>query len=263
MADLLVEKQGHTTIFTINRPERMNALGGTVRADLAAGIREFEADPGQYAAIVTGAGDKAFCAGADLKEMAAAAADGTRLPVSPGPDMYGIAACEKVTIAAVNGLAVGGGLEIAICCDIRLAAEHAWFGVFEVKRGIIAGVAANVLPRLLPMGVVMDMMLAGERLPAEDAYRLGFVQAVVPRDKLMETALARAEQVAGHSQAAIWGTKQVLKFWRDALIAEQQRYYEAVTHRVMLSGDVHEGPRAFAEKREPAFRNAWPDPFQH
>jgi len=263
MADLLVEKQGHTTIFTINRPERMNALGGTVMADLAAGIKEFESDPSQYVAVVTGAGEKAFCAGGDLKEMAAGAAEGTRLPISPGPDIAGIAACEKVTIAAVNGLAIAGGLELAISCDIRVAAEQAWFGVFEVKRGILAGVAVNVLPRLMPMGAVMDMMLAGERLSAADAYRLGLVQAVVPQDKLMETVLARAEQVAQHSQAAVWGTKQVLKFWRDALMAEQQRYYEAVIHRVLLSGDMHEGPRAFAEKREPTFANAWPDPFKH
>jgi len=262
MADLLVEKQGHTTIFTINRPERMNALGGTVNADLTEGLKEFQADPDQYVAIVTGAGDRAFCAGGDLKEMADNASSGNRMPVSPKPDIAGLAACEKVTIAAVNGLAVAGGLEIAISCDIRIAAQNAWFGVFEAKRGILAGVAVSVLPRLIPLGVAMDMMLAGERLTADDAYRLGLVQAVVPREKLMETALARAEAVAQHSQAAVWGTKQVLKFWRDALMAEQQRYYEAVIHRVLLSGDIHEGPRAFAEKREPAFSNAWPDPFQ-
>jgi enoyl-CoA hydratase/carnithine racemase len=262
MPDLLVDKQGHVTIFTINRPDRMNALGGTVNADLTAGLKEFEADPDQYVAILTATGDRAFCAGGDLKEMAEGASSGSRMPISPQPDIAGLAACEKVTIAAVNGLAVAGGLELAISCDIRIAAEHAWFGVFEVKRGILAGVAVNVLPRLVPMGVAMDMMLAGERLSADDAFRVGLVQAVVPRDKLLETALARADTIATHSQAAVWGTKQVLKFWRDALMAEQQRYYQAVVHRVLLSGDVHEGPRAFAEKRDPQFRNAWPDPFQ-
>jgi len=262
MADLLVEKQGHATIFTINRPDRMNALGGTVNADLTAGLKEFEADPDQYVAILTATGDRAFCAGGDLKEMADGAATGSRLPISPQPDIGGLAACEKVTIAAVNGLAVAGGLELAISCDIRIAAQNAWFGVFEVKRGILAGVAVNVLPRLIPYGVAVDMMLAGERLSADDALRVGLVQAVVPREKLLETALARAEVIATHSQAAVWGTKQVLKFWRDALMAEQQRYYQAVIHRVLLSGDVHEGPRAFAEKRDPHFRNAWPDAFE-
>lgn len=261
MADLLVEKHGHTTIFTINRPERMNSLGGTVMRDLDAGMQEFQADPDQYVAIITGAGDKAFCAGGDLKEMADNAASGTRLPISSGPDIGGLAACEKVTIAAVNGLAIAGGLEVAISCDIRIASENAWFGVFEVKRGILAGVAVNVLPRLMPMGAVMDLMLSADRLSVEDAYRLGLVQQVVPHDKLIETALAKADMIASNSQAAVWGTKQVLKFWRNALMAEQQRYYEAVVHRVLLSGDVHEGPRAFAEKREPKFSNKWPSAF--
>jgi enoyl-CoA hydratase/carnithine racemase len=261
MPDLLVDKQGHTTIFTINRPERMNSLGGTVMADLTAGLREFQEDPEQFVAIVTGAGDKAFCAGGDLKEMAEGAASGTRLPVSPGPDIGGLAACEKVTIAAVNGLAIAGGLEVAISCDIRIASEKAWFGVFEVKRGILAGVAVNVLPRLMPMGAVMDLMLSGDRLTAEEAHRLGLIQRVVPHEKLMETALEKADMIAQNSQAAVWGTKQVLKFWRNALMAEQQRYYEAVVHRVLLSGDLLEGPRAFAEKREPKFSNRWPSPF--
>lgn len=260
MTDLLVEKRGTATVFTINRPRSMNALNDPVREALADGLAEFQADPGQYVAIITGAGGEAFCAGADLKEMAADVADGTRLPVSLAPDIAGVAACEKVTIAAVNGLAVAGGLELAISCDLRIAAEGAWFGIFEPSRGILAGVAVNVLPRLMPLGAVMDMMLAGERLSAEDACRLGLVQRVVPRDELIESALAKARMVARNSQAAVWGTKQVLSFWRNALLAEQQRYYQAVMHRVLLSGDVLEGPRAFAEKREPTFANAWPDP---
>lgn len=261
MSGILIEKQGHTTIFTINRAERMNALTAAAAADLTAGVADFQADPDQYVAVITAAGDKAFSAGADLKEMADNAAGGRRLPVSSWPDIAGIAACEKVTIAAVNGLAVASGLELAISCDIRIASDNAWFGVSEVSRGVIAGVAANVLPRLMPMGAVMDLMLSGDRLTADDAYRLGLVQAVVPRDKLLETALDKAEMIAKNSQAAVWGTKKVLKFWRDAMIAEQQRYYEAVAHRVLLSGDVHEGPRAFTEKREPTFRQAWPDPY--
>jgi enoyl-CoA hydratase/carnithine racemase len=261
MPDLLVDKQRHTTIFTLNRPDRMNALGGTMMPDLVAGMQEFQSDPDQYVAIITGAGDKAFCAGGDLKEMAANAAGGARLPLSPSPDVAGLAACEKVTIAAVNGLAIAGGLEVAISCDIRIASENAWFGVFEVKHGILAGVAVNVLPRLMPIGAVMDLMLSGDRLTAEEAHHLGLVQKVVPHDKLLETAVAKADMIAQNSQAAVWGTKQVLKFWRNALMAEQQRYYEAVQHRVLLSGDVFEGPKAFAEKRAATFRQAWPNAF--
>ena len=215
MSDIAVEKQGHTTIFTINRPERMNAMSTTSAAELAAGIAEFQADPDQYVAIITAAGEKAFCAGGDLKEMAANAAGGRRLPISAAPDVAGLGACEKVTIAAVNGLAVGVGLELAICCDIRFASDNAWFGLTEVKRGIIGGIAVNVLPRLMPMGAVMDLMLSGDRLTADEAFRLGLVQRVVPQDKLLETALEKAETIGKNSQAAVWGTKQVLKYWRD------------------------------------------------
>ena len=261
MPDLLIEKQGHATVFTLNRPDRMNALSTGVIADLHAGLQEFQNDSNQYVAIITGAGDKAFCAGGDLKEMGDKAAAGTRLPMSPAPDIAGLAACEKVTIAAINGLAIAGGLELSLCCDIRIASENAWFGIFEAKRGILAGLAVNVLPRLMPLGAVMDMMLSGERLSAADAHRLGLVQNVVPGDKLLETALAKADAIAKNSQAAVWGTKQVLKFWRDTQMAEQQRYYQAVMHRVLLSGDVFEGTKAFAEKREPNFRQAWPNPF--
>ncbi|MER7687170.1 enoyl-CoA hydratase-related protein [Streptomyces sp. NPDC097610] len=261
MADLLVDKHGHTTVFTINRPERMNSLGGTVMPDLVAGLAEFQRDPDQYVAVITGAGDKAFSAGADLKEMAARTEGGTAVPVSRDPDIAGLAACEKVTIAAVNGLAVAAGLEISISCDIRIASENAWFGAFEVEHGFLAGVAVNILPRLLPIGTVMDMLLTGGRLTAEEAHRLGFVQQVVPREQLLETALKKAEMVARKSQVAVWGTKQAIKFWRDALLAEQQRYYEVVAHRVLLAGDLLEGPRAFAEKREPKFRNQWPSVY--
>jgi enoyl-CoA hydratase/carnithine racemase len=262
MPDLLVEKQGRTTVLTINRPERMNALGGTVMEDLTTAVAEFNADPTQRVAILTGAGEKAFSAGADLKEMAEGNGDSRRLPMSHNPDIGGLAASEKPIIAAVNGLAVAGGLEAAISCDIRIASENAYFGVFEVKRGFLAGVAVSILPRLLPYGTTMDLMLSGERMTAQQALGLGFVQAVTAPGELMDRALAKADMIAQNSLAAVMGTKAVLKFWRDAMLAEQQRYYEAVIARVLLSGDFLEGPKAFAQKREPTFSNGWPDPFE-
>ncbi len=260
MADLLIEKHGRTTVFTINRPDRMNALGGTIVADFTEGMREFSADPDQYVAIITGAGEKAFSSGADMNDVSDNVDSGAKFPISEGPDLFGIAACEKPVIAAVNGLCVAAGFELALCCDIRLASEKAWFGLFEVKWGIIAGLAVNVLPRLLPMGTCMDLLFTADRLSAADAYRLGLVQKLTPPDQLMEEALKKADMIAANSQPAVWGTKKVLKFWRDAMMAEQHRYYEAVIHRVLLSGDVHEGPKAFAEKRTPQFKNRWPEP---
>lgn len=260
MPDILVEKQGHTTIFTLNRPAVHNSLTRNMFAELTEAVGEFNADPSQYVGIVTGAGEKAFCSGFDLKAMAAEVSEGSRLPIHGWPDIAGISDSEKPIIAAVNGLAVAGGCEIAICCDIRIAATSAWFGLFEVKVGVIAGVAVNILPRLIPIGAAMDMMLSGDRMTADDAHRLGLVQKLVAPGELMDAALKKAEMIAANSQTAVWGTKKILKFWRDAMVAEQQKLYEAVTHRVMLSGDIHEGPKAFAEKRKPNFKNRWPQP---
>lgn len=262
MPDLLIERHGAVTVLTINRPDRRNAFTKQVMADMAAAVAEFNADPSQRVAILTGAGDKAFCAGGDLGDVAANADAGTALPMSAGPDIGGLAGSEKPVIAAINGLAVAGGMEMALLCDIRIAAEDAWFGLFEVSRGFIAGVASLKLPRMVPLGVAMDLMLAAERMSAADAYRLGLVQQVVPADELMAAAMTKAEKIARQSPTAVWGTKKILRHWHDTMLQEHHRYYEAVTHRVLLSGDMHEGPKAFLEKREPRFSDGWPNPLK-
>ncbi|NKQ56125.1 hypothetical protein HFP15_24920 [Amycolatopsis sp. K13G38] len=256
--DLIVEKIRHTTVFTINRPERLNALGGTVLTDLTAGIKEFQADPGQYVAIITGTGTRAFSSGADLKEMAGQVPDGAGLPLAASPDMCGLGSCNKVTIAAVNGLAVAGGLALCISCDIRIASDRAWFALPEVRHGILAGRALTALPRLLPFGTVADLMLTGDGLDAQNALRLGLVQQVVPQHAVLAAAVEKADTIARNSPAAVWGTKQVLNMWRNFLSAETHNYYQAIAHQVFGSGDVIEGSRAFAEKRQPEFVQAWP-----
>lgn len=259
MSELRIDRDGATTVFTIDRIERRNALGRDVVAALTEGIAEFERDSAQRVAIITATGSDAFCSGFDLKEMAESGSSGApTLPISPFPDICGVAACEKPVIAAVNGLAVSGGLELALSCDILLCTPDAWFGAFEVKRGFLAGVAVNVLPRLVPYSVAADMLLAGTRLSAQRALELGLVQEVVEQGRLHQAALERAHAIAGHSPAAVWGSKQVLRYWRDLQLTEQQRYYEAVINRVLLSGDMLEGPRAFVEKREPQFSDGWP-----
>jgi enoyl-CoA hydratase/carnithine racemase len=258
MADVLIDKHGHTTVFTLNRPDQLNALGGTIHEDLAAGLAEFENDPEQYVAIFTGAG-RAFSAGGDLKGMAKTAAAGDHMPISHLPDSNGIAASNKITIAAINGLAVAGGLELAISCDIRIASDQAWFGVFEVKRGLTAGTAVNVLARLIPYGTALDLMLTGDRMTVEDALRVGLIQHIVPHGTVLDAALARAELICQNSPAAVWGTKQVMRFWRNALLTEQHAFYLDINERVLASGDAAEGTTAFAEKRSPTFRSAWPE----
>lgn len=260
MPELLIEKDGAITVLTINRPERRNALGRDVYAALTEAVADFESDATQRVAVITATGDQAFCAGFDLKEMAPDASEKSTLPISPTPDIAGVAACEKPVIAAINGLAVSGGLELALSCDIRVCTRQARFGAFEVARGFLAGVAVNILPRLVSYGVAADMLLAGTLVDAERALHLGLVQDVVEREQLLPAALARAEAIASHSPSAVLGSKQVLRHWRDLQLAEQQRYYESVVHRVLLSGDFLEGPAAFAQKRDAVFSDGWPAP---
>jgi len=260
MSDLLVDRQGHITVFTLNRPEKLNSLGGTLSEEFVSGMAEFDADPDQYVAIITGAGDRAFSAGADLTEVAARTAKSGAANIGTNSvDLWGVGSSPKPTIAAVNGLAVAGGLELSLNCDIRIAADSAWFGVFEVKRGIMAGVAVNLLARYMPLGDALYMLMTADRVTAQDALRLGLVQKVVPRDQLMDESIRVAEMIAANSQVAVQASKRVAYFWRNLAIRESLEYYKSINQRLMLCDDPLEGPRAFAEKREPKFSNRWPE----
>lgn len=256
--DLKIDRHGRVTVFTINRPHRHNALSLSLAAEFEDAVKAFSQDNAQRVLIITGAGEKAFCSGADLMEAQDLAEQGTQLPVAPEQDIMGVAKCEKPVIAAINGLAIGAGLELTLCCDFRLAADNAWFALPEVERGFLAGVAAVMLPRLMPIGAVMELMLSGERLGAEDAKRLGLVQQVLPPSDLLKVAMERAERMTHFSQAALWGTKQVIRYWQDRAIDDHDRYYRHVIKRVFSSGDVAEGLKAFVEKRPPEYSMNWP-----
>jgi len=259
MSDLLVDRQEHISVFTLNRPEKLNSLGGTLSADLTSAMAEFDADPDQYVAIITGAGDRAFSAGADLTDIAARTTAGTPSVGVSSVDLWGVGSSPKPVIAAVNGLAVAGGLELSLNCDIRIAAESAWFGVFEVKRGLMAGIAVNLLARYMPLGDALYMLMTADRVTAQDALRLGLVQKVVPDDELMTEAVRVATMIASNSQVAVQASKKVAYYWRNLAIRESLEYYQAVNQRLMLCDDVLEGPRAFAEKRQPVFSHRWPE----
>lgn len=256
--ELKIDRHGRVTVFTINREPRRNAITQALADELEAAVEAFGEDDEQRVLILTGAGEKAFCSGADLLEVGDVAEAGIKLPTAPDQFMMGLGKCQKPVIAAINGLAVGAGLEMAICCDIRLAAEHAWFGLPEAERGFLAGVAAVTLPRLMPIGEVMDLMLTGKRLGAVDAHRLGLVQEVLSSDKLMDAAMERAEKMSHCSQSALWGTKQVINYWRNRELDTHDAFYREVVAKVFTSGDVQEGLKAFAEKRAPAFNMNWP-----
>jgi enoyl-CoA hydratase/carnithine racemase len=259
--DLLVERAGHVTVFTLNRPEKLNAMTLAMGREFMAAFAEFETDPEQYVAVITGSGDRAFSSGADLHEVSAriAASSPARPTGAASVDLWGVGRSPKPTIAAINGFAVAGGLELSLNCDIRIVADTAWFGVFEVKRGIMAGIAVNLLARYMPIGDALYLLMTADRISATDALRLGLAQKVVPADMVLPEAMRVAEMIAANSQTAVQASKQVAYFWRNLAIRESMDYYRAVQQRLMLCEDAIEGPRAFAEKRAPRFTNRWPE----
>jgi enoyl-CoA hydratase/carnithine racemase len=256
---LLVERRGHVTLFTLNRPDKRNAYDDELVLAIREGFAEFDDDPEQYVAVVTGAGDAAFCSGSDLTTRAGSPSSriARGRPSFEMSQMFGIGATSKPVIAAVNGLAVGGGCEIALNCDIRIASDRAWFGLFEPKRGILPGVAVHLLPRMIAFGDAAYILLTAERIPAEEALRMGLVQRVVPHEQLLEECVALAERMCALSQLSLQGMKRVMSLHKSALVREGMELYTEVMARINAAGDVAEGMRAFGEKRDPEFRNRW------
>jgi enoyl-CoA hydratase/carnithine racemase len=252
---LLVDRRGHTTVFTLNRPDRRNSYDDALVAAIREAMEAFDDDPDQHIGILTGAGDAAFSSGSDLS--GGAGRHGRRRPTELA-EMFGVGAVTKPMIAAVNGLAVGGGFELALSCDIRIASDQAWFGLLEPKRGIVAGVAAQLLPRMISFGDAAWLLLTAERVSAEEAHRMGLVQRVVRHAEVLDEALSVAATMGSLSQVALQATKRLMSVHRNALLGESALLYEEVIARLSLGDDRVEGMRAFAEKRDPQFTNRWP-----
>lgn len=243
----------HVAVVRIERPEKRNALDAATRTELLAALSQAVAD-GARAIVLTGSG-KSFAAGADLDEMVERTPEEQRAFIAP-PRMYeAIEALDAPVIAAINGHALGAGLELALACDLRLAADGAKLGSPEIRLGIIPGGGATQrLPRLVGLGQAMRLVLTGELVEADEARALGIVEAVHPPDELEEAAVALAGKMARWSPLALSAAKQALRAsWQqglaDGLRGEVDRFAE-----VFASQDAEEGIRAFLEKREPDFR---------
>jgi enoyl-CoA hydratase/carnithine racemase len=257
VGNLRTERHGHVTVFTLDRPEKKNAYDDETITEIGDAFLAFEADPEQYVGIVTGAGD-AFCAGSDLSSP-----QGGRIRRGPRrfplTDMLGVGMPTKPVIAAVNGLAVAGGCEIAMACDFRIAADTAWFGLLEPKRGLVPGAAIQLLPRMMNYGDASWMLLTAARVEAVDALRIGLVQQVVPAAELMTVAMETAEGMCELSQVSLQMIKQVLRHHRDFALKESLDYGTVLSRLLNLGDDVDEGIAAFREKRDTDFGNRWPD----
>ncbi len=256
-----VEREGRLTIVTLNRPEVMNALHAPAHLELAGVFDDFAADPEQWVAIVTGAGERAFSAGNDLKVTAAGGGSTATILPRHSSGFGGLATrfdLDKPVIAAVNGIAMGGGFEIALACDIILAAESAVFALPEPRVGL-AALAGGLhrLPREIGTKRALGMILTARRVSAAEGKELGFVNDVVPAAQLMTRAKELAKQIMELSPMSIRASKQaVYRGLDEASIADalkNQNTYPAVA-AMYRSEDLREGPKAFAEKRAPQWK---------
>jgi len=238
-------------IITLNRPEARNALGKDIREGLFAAWERFERDPALRVAILTGAGDKAFCAGGDLKEMME-----RRLGVPPR-DMFPVPGdsieLTKPTIAAVNGVAFAGGWMIAQACDLCVASTRAQFAITEVKVGRSSPWAAPLI-HMIPQRIMMEIVLTGKPINAQRAYEIGLVNRLAEPEALMSTALALAAEILEGAPLSVAAARQMVVISTEMGRSAALRAAREVSEQAYLSEDALEGPKAFAEKRRPQWK---------
>ncbi len=243
---VLVERRGATLVITIDRPDQRNAINGAVSDGIAAAIRELEDDPELMIAVLTGAG-KGFSAGMDLGAFARGE---MVFDAERGFAGMTIQRPTKPVIAAVEGFAVAGGLEVALAADLLVVARDAVLGIPEVKRGLVAaGGALRRLPERLPVGVAMEMALTGDQLPIERAHDLGLVNVVTEPGGALDAALALADRIAANGPLAVAASKQILQQQGDWEEGEFWARQGAIAGPVLMSEDAREGATAFKQKR--------------
>jgi enoyl-CoA hydratase/carnithine racemase len=241
---------------TINRPAVRNALNAATLEELGSAFEVLRRDESVQVVILTGSGDKAFVAGADISEIAGlSAADGEAFALRGQSAFQAIESLGKPVIAAVNGYALGGGCELAMACTIRIASEHAMFGQPEVKLGIIPGYGGTQrLPRLVGKGRALEIMISGEMISASEALRIGLVNRVVPAAELQSTALGLAKKIMEHAPQAVRFCLQAVHQGLDTTQEEGQRLEARFFGLCCATEDMAEGTRAFLEKRTPRFK---------
>lgn len=252
---LLVEKQDGIAFITINRPAALNALNETTICELNKVTEEIEKDSAVFAVILTGSGEKAFVAGADITELRQVTALQAREFSKYGQSVFNrIENLPKPVIAAVNGYALGGGCELALSCDIRIASEKARFGQPEVLLGVTPGYAGTQrLPRLIGKGRAKELLFTGEQIDAAEAYRIGLVNKVVPHDQLIKAAKEMALKIMSRAQIAVRLNKAAINEGLDMDFESGQAYEAEVFGLCFATEDQKEGMTAFVEKRKANF----------
>jgi enoyl-CoA hydratase/carnithine racemase len=257
---IVYEKRERIAIITLNRPERMNAIDPQTSAELQQAFTDFRDDDALWVAVLTGAGDRAFSAGNDLVAMSKAQQEGSnsvaaaylRVPFGGITRNFD---CPKPVIAAINGYCLAGGLEIALSCDIRVAAEHAQFGLPEVTRAIIPGAGGTQrLPRTVPLGLALELMLTGGKFDAQWALRNGLVNHVVAAGEVMPKAMEIANAICENGPLAVRLVKEAVYAGLNLSLDDGLRFENEQSRKVLASEDAREGPLAFAQKRKPNYQ---------
>ena len=255
--DLIYETKGKIAYITINRPDAMNALGGTVPQDMRDAFIDFRDNPDLWVAIITGTGDRAFSAGADIKgfnrQIDEGQAGGQRRAAIE--ERIQADTIYKPVIAAINGYCLGGGLELAMTCDIRIAAEHAQFGLPEINIGLIPGGGGTQrLPRLVSRALASEIMFTGNRINAQEAYRIGLINRVVPPDQLMAAAEETAEAICRRAPISVQSAKEAMLRGINMPLDEGLKVEREMVKKVRATEDFQEGVKAFVEKRPANFK---------
>lgn len=248
--EILTEQRGAVTVVTINRPEASNSLSPGVLEGIGTALDAAAADDAVAAVVITGAGDRVFCAGLDLRAFSSGEIEMNE-DKARGFSRLFRERYPKPLIAAANGHVVAGGFELLLRCDLVVAAEHAEFGLPEVKRGLVAGAGVTILPRRIPMAMVLELGLLGTRITAQRAAELGLVNRVVPKGEALNGALELAALIAENGPLAVRLSKQLAYASEDASAGDIWSQIDEVTRTVMSSADAKEGATAFVEKRTP------------
>ena len=253
--NILVETRGRVGLVTLNRPKALNALNDSLMNELGDALARFDADEGIGAMVVTGS-EKAFAAGADIGAMKDRSFRDVYMGQYITRNWERMRSIRKPVIAAVAGYALGGGCELAMMCDILIAADTAKFGQPEIKLGIIPGAGGTQrLPRAVGKAKAMDLVLTGRMMDAAEAERAGLVSRVVPADKLLEEALAAAAQIAEFSLPSVMMAKEAVNRAYESPLAEGMLFERRLFHALFATEDQKEGMAAFVEKRKPKFKH--------
>jgi len=253
---LLVTRNEAVATITINRPDRLNALNAATIDELRAAVLEMRQDESVRTVIITGAGEKAFVAGADIAELSQQSPLGARITAQRGQHVFDLVeTLGKPVIAAINGFALGGGCELAMACTLRVAADTARLGQPEINLGLIPGYGGTQrLSRLVGRGRALELLLRGHQIDAAEALRIGLVDRVVPGAELMAAALALAMELAAKAPVAARAILEAVHKGLQMPFAEGQAYEATLFGLVATTEDMQEGTRAFLEKRRPTFR---------